>query len=353
MEVKRLETLDYLRGLAAFCIMLYHYLWWAFVPYSSESFFGRVGIYGVSVFYVLSGLTLFYVYHRRMKINTVDLRDFYIKRIFRIFPLLWLCTFATLVLRKSIPEIDIFLLNVSGLFSIYKIDSYIAVGAWSIGNELTFYLLFPLLIYFLHKPKWQLVAIILFAFSLYIFFAFFALSPSVSIQKQWIMYINPFNQAFLFIGGFIIGLVFIEREYNQYGILSLLILSLLGFILYPVDGDPINLITGYNRLYFSLICFIICFAFLKLKIALPGFVHLIFKKLGEISYSLYLLHPIVWNALVYLNLHFLNLSPVESLWVASIISLLLSIVTYEYFEKFFMSLGKRVFSVLPTAKVRV
>ena len=59
---QRLHELDYLRGLAAVGIMAYHYSTWAFGAQEANSFLSRVGIYGVAIFYVLSGQALTYVY---------------------------------------------------------------------------------------------------------------------------------------------------------------------------------------------------------------------------------------------------------------------------------------------------
>ncbi|MGZ5244541.1 MAG: acyltransferase family protein, partial [Bacteroidia bacterium] len=63
--MKRIHNLDYLRGIAAFGIMAYHYLAWSFGEFSAEDFMGRFGLYGVSIFYCLSGLTLYSVYHEK------------------------------------------------------------------------------------------------------------------------------------------------------------------------------------------------------------------------------------------------------------------------------------------------
>ena len=65
--MNRLYNLDYLRGLVTFGIMIYHYLSWTLGKFTADTFMGRVGIYGVSIFYVLSGLTLYYVYYDKMK----------------------------------------------------------------------------------------------------------------------------------------------------------------------------------------------------------------------------------------------------------------------------------------------
>src|SRR6187549_3632015 len=139
--MNRLYNLDYLRGLAAFGIMIFHYLSWTLGDPVSDTcgFMGRIGIYGVSIFYVLSGLTLYYVYFDKMAPSKADVIDFIRKRFFRIFPLLWLATIGAIIITGPIPAAWDFFLNITGLFGLLKWDGYIAPGAWSIGNELVFY----------------------------------------------------------------------------------------------------------------------------------------------------------------------------------------------------------------------
>lgn len=99
---QRISGLDSLRGIAALLIVFYHYLTWqkgvGFVGYGSSNFFGIFGVYGVSIFYVLSGMTLSLIYHQRI-LGRRSVLDFFTKRFFRIFPLLWVVTIATLILN--------------------------------------------------------------------------------------------------------------------------------------------------------------------------------------------------------------------------------------------------------------
>jgi len=54
----RIKELDYLRGFAALGIMFYHYMKWLYIYDGAQSFIGRVSVYGVEIFYILSGITL-------------------------------------------------------------------------------------------------------------------------------------------------------------------------------------------------------------------------------------------------------------------------------------------------------
>src|SRR5690242_5248745 len=99
--MSRIDGLDYLRGIAATGIMLYHFFTWSGYFFSAGDFLGKTGIYGVAVFYVLSGLTLHIVYSRQLTCFDRSLVAFAIKRIFRIFPLLWLVTIGTIIISKQ------------------------------------------------------------------------------------------------------------------------------------------------------------------------------------------------------------------------------------------------------------
>src|SRR4051812_29394400 len=104
ISTQRVESLDYLRGLAAFGIMIYHMYLFNFNEADSSSFLAKIKIYGVSIFYILSGLTLYLVYANKLSLSTKSLTSFYIKRIFRIVPLLWLASLLTLIMHYNPAE---------------------------------------------------------------------------------------------------------------------------------------------------------------------------------------------------------------------------------------------------------
>ena len=81
----RLHNLDYLRGLAAASIMFYHFTTWSFGEYDADTLIRRIGIYGVAIFYVLSGLTLYHVYFKKLFI-TENIISFFKKTSTQNFP---------------------------------------------------------------------------------------------------------------------------------------------------------------------------------------------------------------------------------------------------------------------------
>lgn len=336
----RLHNLDYLRGLAAFGIMIYHYLSWTVGKASSETFLGRLGIYGVSTFYVLSGLTLYYVYYDKMQFNKEEIISFFRKRIFRIFPLLWVVTIVAIILSGKTPDFYHLFLNLTGLFGFIKWDKYFSAGAWSIGNELVFYVFFPFFILFAKSFKLLMILLSLIILGIYLYFAFIKLNPDLPLSEQWINYVNPLNQVFLFLGGFLIGLFLHNIQIKNTIVIALLILGLGLFILYPTSGDTINIVTGVNRLIFTACCFLICISFYKMTFTLPEFVHKPLAILGETSYSIYLLHPIVFKLIAIACTNLFHFPESTRLIVSVILTLIISYYMYQKFEKYFMKLGR-------------
>lgn len=344
----RLYNLDYLRGFAALGIMIYHYCSWGLGQFHAETFLGRIGVYGVAIFYVLSGLTLYYVYYHKMKPSASDLKDFFWKRLFRIFPLLWLTTILTIVTQwptNGMPPLYTLFTNFTGLFGLIDWTGAIGTGVWSIGNELVFYLFFPIFVLFAKKSK-----ILFFIFSaallvLHIYFAFYVIKD-IEIEQRY-FYMNPLNQVFLFLGGFLIGYFFKNISPPNYFCIVMLVLSFVLFIFIPVHGDTIHLITGSNRIIFTILCFSICFSFYKLKIRFHKILDKPLTKLGEASYSVYLIHPIVWAILSFSSKKLIKMGiniPVEiRIGTCMVFALVISSLIYMSYEKFFINLGKKWF----------
>jgi exopolysaccharide production protein ExoZ len=330
--MNRIITLDYLRGLCAISIMIYHYLTFSgLVKFDSSDFLGRMGVYGVSIFYILSGLTLFLVYRRKFKFA-----DFYINRVFRIFPLLWVTITLSLIVHNIHLTDDILLWNYTGLFGIFRWWQYIGTGVWSIGNELVFYLMFPVILFAIVRSKYWILVLGLILLTYYSWFAFYELNPAVNLSNQWRDYVNPLNQAFLFFIGVAIGCLFNEVKVHRLLTWGLLIISVAAFVLYPTEGNTITLVTGLNRIIFTVICAIIAFSFFKINYKIP-IVDPALKLLGEASYSIYLLHPLVW-----VSLSSIDMSPIVKIVMCAVLSIGISIMVYKTFELPFMKLGKRL-----------
>lgn len=347
MIKQRLSSLDYLRGFAALSIMLHHYSSWSDVSTIFDNLLDKLGYYGVEVFYVLSGYTLAFVYLKQGLKTKKSVLKFYIKRVFRIFPLLWLVSLVTILLEKEVPSLEIMLVNLTGVFSVYKIDSYIAVGAWSIGNEIFFYLCFPILLFLKHKYQIILAAILI--IGLFIVF----LIPDFLVTREglfiWKSYISPLNHLLFFFAGITLynNRDKLTRLKNPSRLILLLILMIL--ILLPY-GERTDLVIGFSRIFYSILMLTIVALVVNLNEFKNSLLHKISDHLGKISYSLYLVHPLVWGIYGYFNLRVSFIRNIDIVEVRILICVIMSIIAstliYKYLEIKFIALGKQLTKTL-------
>ncbi len=345
----RVEALDYLRGAMAISIMCYHYLSWSGTGLATGSVLSKLGIYAVSIFYILSGLSMGLVYQGRI-CNFHQAGKFYIKRIFRIAPLFWLVnTFALIaaymssLLIGSPYRIDIYkiVLNYTLTFGFIDPGAYITTGAWSIGNEMVFYAIFPILFLISPRNVWPIVLALVGGILVALAFAFAWLNPDGTLVDQWLVYINPFNQIFLFLGGIVLGIYTQPRPSIFRRLIA--VTALFIFWLYPVSGDRIALVTGFGRLILSISCVVFVWGFYSSNIKLQVFPAKILSFFGEGCYSIYLLHPIVGTIIVFVATR-LGIAVGIGFCMAVLVTLAGSWLTFRYIEKPMMKMGKEVTS---------
>jgi peptidoglycan/LPS O-acetylase OafA/YrhL len=168
------------------------------------------GVIGVEFFFILSGFILSYTYGTRITEKKMPLREFFLARFARIYPL-HLATFLlslALMIRSflkaqeaiALPWLRMFF-NVTLLQSFIPDMSYYLsfnILSWSISDEMFFYLMFPLLIRLFTGRRIKLKA----AAGLLILTAYFTAIFLLPVQyHQMIFYINPLARILDFIWG--------------------------------------------------------------------------------------------------------------------------------------------------------
>jgi peptidoglycan/LPS O-acetylase OafA/YrhL len=158
-------NLNGLRFLAALMVMLHHFELSEHI--SKDTFYGRsviaIGKLGVILFFTLSGFLLTYLLLKEKKeTGTVKIRNFYVRRILRIWPLYYLVVFASLYFLNHInflsnPALGVisdhnfferqffFILMLPNIAFAFGYNLPYADQAWSIGVEEQFYVFWPLL----------------------------------------------------------------------------------------------------------------------------------------------------------------------------------------------------------------
>jgi peptidoglycan/LPS O-acetylase OafA/YrhL len=328
--------------------MIYHLVGWHHEYPDAGTLLGRLGIYGVSMFFVLSGLSMALVYSRSIR----DVRTsaaFFVRRIFRIWPLLWLAVVAVTVgdvlLRQDEVAWTLVLLNPTTLFGFVSPGSYINTGAWSIGNEMVYYALTPLLIGAYNRRLLYGNALLAATVAVGVYYGFHALSADVPLQAQWNTYINPFNNLFLFCAG--VAIYFNSHAHtHSHGNVRATIAMLTAlaiFCLYPVSGDVANIVVGVNRVVFCVAAVLLVLAFYNLSVELPTWLSGVLGALGVATYGIYLLHPIVHSALGALFAATHIEPPALLIGVLTVIFTIgASLVSYRLMEAPLIRLGRRI-----------
>lgn len=347
-RVTRLQSLTSLRFFAAGCIVLAHiqgnlatHPSFAY-PFALEQ--------GVSFFFVLSGFILTYVYPR---LDIRGARRFVVARFARIWPMhiVALLVFLALVpsyARSSVVNVPwttlVTILLLHAWFPIPNIYAAFNLVSWSISTEFFFYLCFPLLLW-RWRQTWYVKLIV--AFFLVCAIATLANRSSgllpTTADLSGLLYVNPLARLFEFTLG--VAAAHVWRRFRSRYVLTLLFGTLLEaatvaltvFVMYRSIGwagwaEHIGFIgkagsywlrgSGFNCI--PVAALIMVFAcengLLSRVLAFPPFV-----LLGEISYSIYLIH---WPMLTYYKFHTDKFMVVPDKWLMPLFCLAVILTSY-------------------------
>jgi peptidoglycan/LPS O-acetylase OafA/YrhL len=349
-------ALDGLRGLAILLVVFYHNF--GFINYF---FFGWLG---VDLFFVLSGFLI-----TDILLNTSGqprfLRNFYVRRILRIFPLYYLTLIVFFILfplfNYTSLNLDYYLKNQSWfwtylqnwlfIFNPPPNDTEALNHLWSLAVEEQFYLVWPFVILLLKKPKhilYLLVVLLIGVVTLrFVFWTY---------KIENLAYYNLYT--FSRIDGICIGSMLAvlrkinPRSINRYFTLIVLSLAVLNFVFYFFNKEnrfsyPYLAIAGYTT-------FAIIFGLLVNEGVERSnvFVNKVFnfqllKFFGTISYSLYVFHwPLYLMLSPYLERWFaqnqnLIAAPILTSITSTLLAVLLAWLSFQFFEKPFLLLKKR------------
>lgn len=347
---KQLKSLESLRGIAALMIVFYHLSELLKVPLPNAlDFISNKFWLGVPLFYTLSGFVIAYGYAER--VNSANQRlKFYIARFFRIAPLFYtmlaILTLWTWGAHRQVIGFQTLILNITFLFGLVpgKHESVVLAG-WSIGIEMLFYILFPLFAATIKTIRGVVAA--------------FIIACCLSALVRWQMgqtfgsygYMNLLTHLPFFMAGIGGYRIWQLNEFSQNRAGWLLLWSSLFLSMVFVS----NIIPALNNLlgliYLDLWALI--FGALILSVCLVSFTpleHPALRRCGELSFSLYLLHPMLMLTLVKLQLVGWLSARFTNEWLvfasASLItaSLLwgLSNITYRLVEIPGIALGRRL-----------
>jgi peptidoglycan/LPS O-acetylase OafA/YrhL len=183
----RIPSLDGLRAISITLVVLSHLVKWKHV---SLDVVGSYGALGVHVFFVLSGYLITNLLLREYeRSSTVSLRDFYIRRAYRIFPAAFV--FLAVVTVLYWPQMRWYHVA-AAVFYVANMDisrPWIFGHLWSLSIEEQFYLLWPFAVKKWHRHRTVILLCVflftpVFRAALYAFKVHNGLSGSLPVEAD-------------------------------------------------------------------------------------------------------------------------------------------------------------------------
>lgn len=296
---ERVEGLDALRGIAASAIVVLHasYIHDIGIP---QSVFVKFFAMGVPLFFIISAFSMSFRYRAGFSARG-SLMDFAIRRIARIAPLFYVMIAAWLGylwwMEFPRPGIEKILLSITFLFSLTPgSQTSIVPAGWSIGIEMLFYAAFPLLIRMRSILVCTIVIILLI-----IVYTFF--STLVTEPRAYFYLTHPVTNAPYFIFGILAYRIYDEIPDDSSDFLANIFFLLGAFgvavavALHPKIAAETAMFTPPNPTSIGL--WGASFMALVLSQALKPSSFLVNRStlfLGLVSYSVYLVHPLLIHA---------------------------------------------------------
>lgn len=336
------EELQALRGLAAFCVLLHH----------SFRVLGPVGATGwvaetilnahaaVVIFFVLSGYVLSKSVINR-GFSQTEMTGYYIRRLFRIYPALWgACTLGLLyyLTVRTLPSphfagwaqrhYDPMQFCIATLFQSYlALSPFLDPPIWTILIEIVGSVLLPWIVLLFVRVRWSLIPVLV-------------LLSAMSFADAYTLR-GVLTYLVDFAAGAALAVIGTRRIGTGWPIYLACAVLVLFRQLHPWSYNAAlpGLIEGLAAV--AVIGGIVNGAFAMLS-------HSSLRRLGDISYSVYLLHlPIAYSVARVVDYAFIgstltDFGPILTALGTVLISLPLAVLSYRFIELPGVDLGRRL-----------
>ncbi|HDW3810963.1 TPA: acyltransferase [Klebsiella pneumoniae] len=348
---RKLESLQALRGVAALLVLLFHYRFYLRGDDESgttiwDALFGW-GIIGVDIFFIISGFIMVYTTQHYMQ-GCSSAKRFLLNRAIRIIPLYYFGLLVAFLFGGAMstfhyPEKVQNLLSAL-TFTVYKTSvtpHYIDDGGmynirWTLNYEIYFYLAFALCLMMKHR----ILALICWGgLMTCVIPALAGFQPTLSaqgydFQTPTIAFItNPLLLEFLI--GVFAGYIYLQLKRRIVLVRLPLISSTvaIGLLCYIVFGVYSGRIRALNLESTIVLGLLVLFLTLGEQV-LQAYIPRVLKYVGNISFSLYLLHNPIGIAVMK------QMGPVgqsafkgiPTILLATLLSILVAHLTHKYIE---------------------
>jgi peptidoglycan/LPS O-acetylase OafA/YrhL len=322
--------------------------------------FSSLGTLGVVLFFVLSGFLITYlliIEKETSQEKKISIKNFYMRRVLRIWPLYFIVIFLGLFLM---PGLGFYEFTPRELFTQHNLGIIIPLfvfflpnvvlvlfgglpflhQTWSIGTEEQFYLIWPFVITF-SKKLLRSLAVLIVVYSA-IKFGLYLFKSNDVIHKIYSIW-STLSIVSLSVGG-VCAYVY-HRYKNEFikfssskGKQLCVFLAFIGFACLSSKIPSVIRFDIFSVFFGYLILSLVVqdsFSFLEFKA---------FNYLGKISYGLYMWHPIA----ITLSMAMLSSYAESNLWLyitSFALTIIMATFSYEFIEKVFLRLKNKYASL--------
>jgi len=355
---KYFKGLNGIRAIASILVVIWHIDQYAYLFSITPFGFHKNGMAGnaVDMFFVLSGFLITYLLlTEKEKTKTIDFKKFYLRRIYRIWPIYYLSILITLILIyfKIVPGNDsigssflLYFFLLANIAYILKITIPSITPLWSVGVEEQFYLIWP----FIVKKTTNYMKVFISLIFIYLIIktiVYITLTPGstifkiIEITRIDIMFLGAIGAFLVYSNHILLKLIF-RMEVQIIAWLVLLI-----SILY----QPIHLISFLDKEINSIFYFIIILNISSNPNSIVNMENKFMNFIGKISYGIYVYHMIVIYILSFIILQFdLHMNFITMLLTVLFYTILTAWISYNIIEKPFLKI-KGKYSVVKSTNI--
>jgi peptidoglycan/LPS O-acetylase OafA/YrhL len=332
-------ALDGLRGIAIIAVMLFH----------AESLWFKGGFIGVDIFFVLSGFLITSILIQEFdEAGTINLKNFYMRRILRLAPALLLLLVVYCLIIFFLKKDNAINYYIDALISLFYLSNWARAfdchppdllgHTWSLSIEEQFYILWSIVLLMLLRLKKSRWLVLLFAFMIaigaWLFRCYLAMNEA-PVQR---LYNGLDTRADGLMAGCTLGILLSSSLLSEslrqalckwFPYCSFCAIALLFFFIYKSDWRDLKM----YYFYFIVIEVLVVFIILDIAINKNGLLGKILSSkglvwVGSISYGLYLWHYPIYRALFVLGFK----QEIVAL-IGTLLTFLVAACSYYYLEK--------------------
>lgn len=314
--------------------------------------------YGVTIFFTLSGfLITFLLLKEKEMTGSVMVKDFYIRRILRIWPLYYLyflVCIGTIIgygldfSKNSIPFYVFLAANIP--FILGKTLPFLA-HYWSLGVEEQFYLFFPQLAKQSNKKLLWTTAVLIVIF-LSIKFIFWILYRKYGVELPFLaLSVTRFHTMLIGVAG---AILYYAKDQRFFLLATHKLTQIISWVcIFLIAINKFHIFSAIDQELISVVSLFLIMGQVTKRNNLINLENKVCDFIGKISYGMYVIHPILIFYFARLLGHFTGtIANYLLLYILLICAtIFLAYLSYEFYEKKFLK-AKAKYTIVKSANTK-